>query len=263
MKFFHIMRLLFFALFYLVLTLSIFGQTKVEGYVLDEDKNPLPFVNLYFKNSSEGTSTNENGKFYLESEQTWDTLLVSFIGYKTLEFPLTKKVNYNLELILREEVAELDAVVLISGKQPKKNNPAIDILRKIWKHKRRNGLKNFNQYQYDKYEKVEFDLNTIDSALIKSKLFRGMEFVFEKVDTSNVTGKTYLPIFINEAVSSVYGDNTLNKKKEILKGNKNSGFSDNQVIIDFVNDLYSDYNIYDNYLTFFDKSFFSPLSRTG
>ncbi len=53
------------------------------------------------------------------------------------------------------------------------------------------------------------------------------------------------------------------KEKEELKGNKNSGFSENQTIIDFVDDLYSDYNVYDNYLKFFDKSFVSPLSRTG
>jgi hypothetical protein len=64
-------------------------------------------------------------------------------------------------------------------------------------------------------------------------------------------------------VSKVYGDNTIHKEKEVLEGNKNSGFSNNQVIIDFVNDLYSDYNVYDNYLKFFDKSFVSPLSRTG
>ncbi|NNK83381.1 MAG: carboxypeptidase-like regulatory domain-containing protein, partial [Flavobacteriaceae bacterium] len=201
--------------------------------------------------------------FYLESDQNWEVLVISFIGYKNLEIKLDKKVTYNLKLILTEEAAQLDAVVLISGKQPKKNNPAIDILRKIWSHKRKNGLRKFNQYQYDKYEKVEFDINTIDSDLIKSKLFRGMEFVFEQVDTSRVTGKTYLPIFINEAVSKVYGDNVINKEKAVLKGNKNSGFSDNQVVIDFVNDLYSDYDVYDNYLKFFDKSFVSPLSRTG
>ena len=70
-------------------------------------------------------------------------------------------------------------------------------------------------------------------------------------------------MFINEAVSKVYGDNIINKEKEDLKGNKNSGFSDNQVIVDFVHDLYHDFNIYDNYLKFFDKSFVSPLSRTG
>ena len=90
-----------------------------------------------------------------------------------------------------------------------------------------------------------------------------MEFVFNEVDTSRVTGKTYLPIFINESVTKVYGDNLEKKEKEVLEGNKNSGFNDNQIIIDFVDELYSDYNIYDNYLKFFDKSFVSPLSQTG
>ncbi|GAA4297338.1 DUF5686 and carboxypeptidase-like regulatory domain-containing protein [Aestuariibaculum suncheonense] len=255
------LRLLFIFFYFGIVT--AFAQTKVSGYVFDEYDQPVSFANVLFKGSTKGTITDENGKFYLESDETWDALTVSFIGYETLVISLDKKVNYNLNFILKEETAQLDQVVIVSGKQSKKNNPAIDILRKIWEHKRKNGLRLYNQYQYDKYEKVEFDINTIDSALIKSKLFRGMEFVFNEVDTSNVTGKTYLPIFINEAVSKVYGDNVISKEKEVLSGNKNSGFSDNQVIIDFVDDLYSDYNIYDNYMKFFDKSFVSPLSRTG
>ena len=249
--------------FFLVAIVLSWGQSKVGGHIFDGNGDPVAFANIVFKSSSEGTISNENGRFYLESDETWDAIVISFIGYETLEVPLTKKVNFDLKITLNEEAAELDAVVLVSGKQPKKNNPAIDILRKIWERKRMNGLKQFKQYEYDKYEKVEFDINTIDSSLIKSKLFRGMEFVFNQVDTSRVTGKTYLPMFINEAASTVYGDNTLNKEKEVLKGNKNSGFNDNQVIIDFVDDLYSDFNVYDNYLKFFDKSFVSPLSKTG
>ncbi|MGM5468779.1 DUF5686 family protein [Flavobacteriaceae bacterium LMO-SS05] len=245
--------------------LSVFSQTKVNGYVFDENNQPVAYANVFFNGTTEGTITNEEGRFHLESNNTQQTLIVSFLGYETLEIPLDKKVNYNLKFILKEEASSLNEIVIITGKQSKKEseNPAIGILKKIWEHKRKNGLKQFKQYEYDKYEKVEFDINTIDSALIKSRLFRGMEFVFEQVDTSSVTGKTYLPMFINEAVSKVYGDNIINKEKEDLKGNKNSGFSNNQIIIDFVHDLYHDFSVYDNYLKFFDKSFVSPLSRTG
>ncbi|WP_339624895.1 DUF5686 family protein [uncultured Winogradskyella sp.] len=245
--------------------LSALAQTKVSGYVFDEFNAPIAFANVLFKGSTEGTITNEDGKFYLESDNKWDTLIVSFIGFEMLEIPLTKSVTYNLKFILKEEASSLDEVVIVTGKQSKKasENPAIKILKKIWERKRLNGLKQFKQYAYDQYEKVEFDLNTIDSTLIKSKLFKGMEFVFEEVDTSNVTGKTYLPIFLNESVKKIYGDNIINKEREDLLGNKNSGFSNNQIIIDFIDDLYSEYNIYDNYLKFFDKSFVSPLSRTG
>ncbi|OBQ57321.1 carboxypeptidase-like regulatory domain-containing protein [Tamlana sp. s12] len=253
---------LFLALFFTCFC-AVYAQTKVSGYVFDENKEPIAFANVIFSGSTQGTITNEDGRFYLESDETWSGVTVSFIGYETLKIQLEKRINYDLKFTLVEAASQLNEVFIVSGKQPKKNNPAIDLLRKIWEHKRSNGLKQFNQYQYNKYEKLEFDINTIDSALIKSKLFKGMEFVFEEVDTSKVTGKTYLPIFVNEAASKVYGDNVLKKYKEILQGNKNSGFSDNQSLIDFVKDLYADINVYDNYLKFFDKSFVSPLSRTG
>jgi len=259
MKYKLILLLFFFGI------VSVVAQTKVSGKVYDEFNEPVAFANVIFKGSSEGTITDENGTFYLESDATWDAVFVSFIGFSTLDVPLEKRVNYDLKFILKEEEGSLDEVVIVTGKQSKKEseNPAIAILKKVWENKRQNGLRQFKQYEYDKYEKVEFDLNTIDSSLIKSKLFKGMEFVFNEVDTSRITGKTYLPIFINEAVSKIYGDNTINKEKIDLLGNKNSGFSDNQVIIDFVNDLYSEFDIYDNYLKFFDKSFVSPISRTG
>ncbi len=244
---------------------TLFSQTKVSGYVYDEYNTPIAYANVLFNGSTEGTITNEDGKFYLESENSWNALTVSFLGFEILEVPLTKKVNYDLKFVLKEEASSLDEVLIVTGKQSKKaeENPAIRILKKIWERKRKNGLNQFKQYEYRQYEKVEFDLNTIDSSLIKSKLFKGMEFVFEEVDTSRVTGKTYLPIFLNESVKKISGDNTINKEREDLLGNKNSGFSNNQTIIDFVDDLYSEYNIYDNYLKFFDKSFVSPLSRTG
>ncbi|QNK76371.1 carboxypeptidase-like regulatory domain-containing protein [Winogradskyella sp. PAMC22761] len=259
------MKLKLFISFFVFGFLSALAQTKVSGHVYDENNSPIPFANVLFSGSTEGTITNEDGKFYLESEDNWNTLTVSFVGFEVLEIPLTKRVNYDLSFILKEETSTLDEVLIVTGKQSKKasENPAIRILKKIWERKRKNGLNQFNQYEYDQYEKVEFDLNTIDSALIKSKLFKGMEFVFEEVDTSNVTGKTYLPIFLNESVKKISGDNNLNKNHEELIGNKNSGFSNNQMIIDFIDDLYSEYNVYDNYLKFFDKSFVSPLSRTG
>jgi len=256
------MRYAAFLLLFCCSLLSATAQTKVGGVVLDEEDEPVPFANVVFKNSTQGTVTNENGRFYMESLQTYDTLLVSFVGYARRELPLPSRVNTDMRIVLLPG-EQLKEVVVYSGRMPKKNNPAVEILKKIWAKKRVNGLRMFDQYAYDEYEKVEFDLNTIDSALMKSRLFRGMEFVFEDLDTLNITGKTYLPIFINEKSTRVYGDNTLGLEKKEVRGNKNSGFSNNQAIIAFVQDLYSEYNIYDNYLKFFDKSFVSPLSTTG
>lgn len=253
---------IFFQLIFLFLVTTIFAQTKVSGIIVDKLKQPIPFANVVFKGSNEGVVSNEDGRFYLESAKTYNVLLVASAGFSDKEITLDKSVNYDFVVQLNE-VENLKEVVIFAGKTSKKNNPALDILRKIWERKRKNGLHIFNQYQMEKYEKVEFDMNTIDSAFMKNKIFKGMEFVFKHVDTSRVTGKTYLPVFINESLSDVYGDNKLNKIKEKLKANKNSGFGDNQQILSFVKDLYSDYDIYDNHLNFFDKSFTSPLSKTG
>lgn len=247
----------------LILSASVFSQTKISGLIKDTSGEPVAFANVIFKDSQEGTISDENGRFYLESQNTYTTVLFSFVGYTTEEVELTQRTTYKMEVILDEGASALDEVVIYTGKTSKKDNPAIDILKKIWENRRENGVKKFNQYQYDKYEKLEFDLNTIDSAFMENKVFKGMEFIFGMTDTSKVTGKTYLPIFINEASSQIYGDNNLKTEKEVLQGNKNSGFDNNQSLIAFIKDLYSEYDVYDNYLKFFDKAFTSPLSKTG
>jgi hypothetical protein len=241
---------------------TISAQTKVSGIVLDNTNQPLPYANIVFKGSKTGVVSNEDGRFYIESPNNYTVLLVSFVGFPTKEVKLPKLVNYDFKIVMSEGNS-LKEIVVYAGKTSKKNNPALDILRKIWERRRKNGLKMFKQYQYEKYEKVEFDMNTIDSAFMKNKIFKGMEFVFKNIDTSKVTGKTYLPIFINESISDFYGDNETKKTKEVLKANKNSGLGNGDGVNMFIKDLYNDFDIYENYLNFFDKSFTSPLSTTG
>ncbi len=254
-------KILLFILFFSCV--HAWSQTRAGGVVKNVVGEPVPFVNVIFPNSAEGTITSEDGRFYINSPKDHDSLRFSFVGYQSLTIPLKTGNNTGLEIILQEESQGLSEVWIFQGKTSKKNNPALDILRKIWENRRSNGTRIFDHYQFRKYEKQEFDLNTIDSAVITSKAFRGMEFVFDKIDTSVVTGKSFLPIFINESVHRVYGDNVKGRKKEVLVGNKNSGFNDNKILIDAVKDMYIENEIYDNYLRIFDKNFISPLSTTG
>jgi Family of unknown function (DUF5686)/CarboxypepD_reg-like domain len=252
----------FLLVFTILFSISNNAQTKVSGIVYDDTKQTVPYANVCFKGAKQCVTTDENGKFYMESDADQKMLVISYVGFKTIELALTKAVNYNMKIVFKADNT-LEEVKIFSGKTSKKNNPAIDILRKIWERKRKNGLKMFKQYQMNKYEKVEFDMNSIDSAYMKNKIFKGLEFIFKQIDTSKITGKTYLPIFINESIYEVYGDNTSNKKKEMLKANKNSGLGTGNGVDTFLKDLYADYDVYNNYLPFFDKNFVSPLSTTG
>ena len=94
-------RILFF-----ILTLSsilCFSQVKVSGVVVDADDNPVPYANIVFKGSTTGTVSQEDGTFYLESDQTYKELIVSFLGFETSfevwlvnEFPWLKKSSPDL-----------------------------------------------------------------------------------------------------------------------------------------------------------------------
>ena len=259
------MRIIFKVIYFLFLFIfsMSFAQVKISGIVVDEQNESIPFANIVFVDSYTGTVSDENGKFYLESNNTYTKIEVSFIGYETKIVPI-KSRDFNLTITLNESASQLDEVFIYSGKVKKKGNPAIAILKKIWAKERQNGIYLFDQYQYEKYEKLEFDMNNVDSAFMKKKLFKGMEFVFKNIDTSNITGKAFLPIFINESVYNSYGKNKGGQKlREDLVANKNSGFNSNQNVIAFIKDLYVDYNIYDSYIKIFDKSFVSPISKAS
>jgi hypothetical protein len=72
-------------LLFLVLILSIpsFAQTKVSGTVYDQDKQPVAFANVMFKNSSEGVISDIDGRFLLQSENNHSTIVVSFVGFES------------------------------------------------------------------------------------------------------------------------------------------------------------------------------------
>ena len=113
----------------------VHSQTKISGVVKDVDGEPIAYANVIFKDSYEGTITNEDGRFYMESDETYQYVIFSFIGFSEKTIELNQHTNYNMEITLEEEASALEEVVIISGKQSKKNNPAIDILKKIWENR--------------------------------------------------------------------------------------------------------------------------------
>lgn len=251
------------------------GQMKISGKVINEKtKKPIGYVDLTLAEAGVYTTTNSDGTFYLESTTDDFWLEVNAENFDFKEVELSQKVNYNLVIELspsvlskEESKVELDGAVL-SGKKKtkvkKKDNPAYPIMQELWARRKSNGLKAVPQYEYEEYEKMQFDLNNIDSVFTKNKIFKDMEFIFENIDTSDITGKAYLPLFINESIYKVYGRNQPSvKERRDLLANKNSGFDDNEIVIQTLKNLYKDYDIYDNRLNFFNINFVSPIAKDG
>ena len=102
--------------FVILCGLGLSAQTKVSGVIKDASGDPVAFANVLFKDSQEGTISDENGRFYLESPKTHTFLIFSFVGYTTMEVGLEQRTTYNMEIILEEGASALDEVVLYTGK---------------------------------------------------------------------------------------------------------------------------------------------------
>lgn len=85
-----------FLLFILLISSSLLAQKgTVSGALTDKDMNnePLPFANVQIKGTTIGTTTDENGKYSLNVEPGNHIVQFSFLGYETIEVPVTIKEN--------------------------------------------------------------------------------------------------------------------------------------------------------------------------
>ncbi len=100
-----------------VIALNLVGQTKISGLVRDDKGEELPGVNVLIKDSYDGTSSGIDGSFsFLTEEKGKQTIVATFVGYKTFEQEVDlsgKELQFSIQL--REEINQLDAVVISAG----------------------------------------------------------------------------------------------------------------------------------------------------
>ncbi|MAY82654.1 MAG: hypothetical protein CMP59_00835 [Flavobacteriales bacterium] len=244
-------------LFFTVVSGHLLAQkTVVKGRVIDaESKEGLPFVNIVFQDSKIGTTTDLDGYFEISTYYPTDSLIASFVGYnpqlKRIKRDQTQEVIFELRTgnISLEEV-----VIEYTG------NPAHEILEKIIRNKEANNREKYDYYNYEVYNKVEFDINNITDEFKQKKIFKNFQFIFDYVDTTDE--KAFLPMFMTESVSDFYYRRDPKSEKEYIKASKISG-NINESITQFLGDMYQKVNIYENYISVFGKSFVSPIANNG
>lgn len=239
--------------------LTTYAQiTKVRGVIRDSETNdPLPFVNVTFKNSTIGTITNTDGEYFLETRNYYDSLIVSFVGYKQKTSFVQKNRFQEINFALEPNIYALDEIVVLPTE-----NPAHPILRNIIANKEKHNPRKFNSYNYKLYNKVEIDINNVDDKMRENKLLKNFQFIFDYVDTSAITGKSYLPIFITESFSDYYFNRNPKIEREIINATKISGI-ENASISQFTGKMYQNINIYENFETVFEPGFVSPIADFG
>ncbi|MCF8235984.1 MAG: DUF5686 and carboxypeptidase regulatory-like domain-containing protein [Bacteroidales bacterium] len=254
-------KLLLLAIFFIGSSGFSFTQelTKIMGTVTDSASGePVPFANIIIQGTSIGAISGFDGYFSIETrKKVTDTLVISFIGYKTEKIKIQQGIFHELDIRLAAAGFTLEEVEIVPGE-----NPAEVILRNIIAHKEKNNRKQFNSYQYEVYSKVQLDLNNITEKLKNRKILKPFQFIFDYVDTSTVNGKAYLPVFLSESLSDIYFQNSPRVRKERIKASRISGL-ENESISQFLGDMYQDVNIYENYIMLFEKNFVSPVANFG
>ena len=199
-------------------------STKVSGVVTDaKTGEPLPFVNIGFIDSRIGTVTDFDGRYALDTYYATDTLLFSFVGYANRKVVVKKDKVQVIDVQMAASSAELMELVV----RPTGENPAWAILRRVVQHKPANNREKLRAYQYEAYNKIEFDLNNITEEFTQKKLFKPFAFIFENIDSTDA--KPALPIFMTESISDVYYRQQPKTQREHIRGTKVSGIENESV----------------------------------
>jgi hypothetical protein len=204
----------------------------------------------------------------LETRFGSDTLFISYLGYVTQKIKINQGENQVINVALRPESYVMESVTVIEKKQKyrKKNNPAIELAKKITRNKRKNQLSSLPYYSYDQHEKVRLDLNNITEDFKEGRLVKKFDYAWEYIDTSELNGRNYLPLFFKETLSEIYYRKRDKKLKEHQKASKYTEFFedwDANSVGDIMTALYQDIDIYKNDMSVNEMQFTSPLSTAG
>lgn len=230
-------------------------NTRILGHVTDSATgDPIPFCSIALKGTSIGTTTDFEGFFKIESITSGDSIIVSCLGYTQQTLPVKQNQFQELSIALSQNNITLNEVIIVPGE-----NPAEVLLKKIIRNKKNNSPDNAAFYEVEVYNKVQIDANNISDELKSQRALKKFGWIFEYTDTSLVNGKVYLPLFLTESISKIYFRGNPKSKREYISAVQVSGV-ENESIAQYLGNMYQNINIYDGFITLFDKNFMSPIN---
>jgi hypothetical protein len=223
-------------------------------------------VSVVFK-GGRGTVTDSLGHFILRSSGNAGNLVqITYVGYKmvlrTIVAGTTQTINIEMET---DPKATNNVTVSTNKRAPyrNKNNPAVELIRRVIENKPINRAEHYDYVQYEQYEKMELSISNVSEKLTKSKLLKNYQFIFENRDTTKVEGKALLPVYLQETLSQRYYRKKPEKTKTIVLAQKQVNYGeyiDNAGVSSYLNRLIMDIDIYDNNIPLFTYEFLSPIA---
>lgn len=256
---------LVFSLLSLFTFISAFSQTAIHGIVRDAaTQQPLQSVSVYFK-GGRGVTSAADGSYSLTDISNKSTVVIfSYVGYKAVSKTVVPNTEQTIDAAL--QVAEGNNVTVKTNKRGKysnRNNPAVDLIRRVIDNKDKNKISSYDFVQYEEYEKMEMSLTNKPEKLMNNKLFKNYRFILENQDTATLEGKALLPVYLEENLSQKYYRKNPEKTKTYILGNKKVNFGDyvdNKGISTYLQRLYENVDVYQNNISLLSNQFLSPIA---
>lgn len=241
-------------------SLVAFAQTTtVSGKVIESATGtPIPFANVIFTGTQDGTITDFEGNFIAKTNQKVDSIEVRYIGFIMRAKPLERGRDQIINFQMDEDVKTLGEVVVYAGE-----NPAWPIMRNIIRNKDLNDKRSLSAYQYESYTKVEFDVDNISDRFRNRKIVKKITNVLDSIEQiAGEDGMPILPVFISEAISDFYYKRDPKFKHENIIKTKVSGvgITDGTLTSQVIGSTFQEYNFYQNWLNIVTKEFVSPIT---
>ncbi len=255
-----------FALFAATIALllsSVSYSATYNGLVTDSvTGEPLPFIAIQIANTLYGDETDIDGKFSIHAEPT-DELIFNFLGYKKKTIPLknfSENKAIGVQLVPTDfQLEEIE--ITAKDNYSKKNNPAVDLIRRIIAHKNENRIENNDYYQRNDYEKIVLGLTDISQ---KTSNALGVTDIINETDTSIISGKSVLLLSLKEQMVTEYYRKNPQAKKQIVTARNEMGIDDQLfsegIVTTYMNEMFSNIDIYESNINIAFKPFVGPLS---
>lgn len=245
-------------LFITTLLITIGLHAQFYGQVLDATTGePIPFAAVKYIGTSEGRSTDLDGNFVLPILDNYDKFEITFLGYKNVTVTVPRGRQeirgqiikmYSNDILLGEVVVKKSKI-----KYSRKNNPAVDLMRKVIANKKLSDIKEKDFYHFDKYEKKTFSYNDIKGT--KDTLLS---------EICPETGKLIIPIMVEETASEENYRKDPKTVKTTIKAQRSDGFqsmlSSGDMLTTYVKDIFTDVDIYKDNVRLLQHPFISPIS---
>lgn len=248
--------------------ISVSAQ-NIQGVVTDSLTNePIPYLSVFYKGKGVGSITDNDGNYKVETRKGWNKLTFSAVGYVTKVVNIIPGVTKNLNVRMRPDDIMLDEVVVKPKREKysRKNNPAVELMKKVIAHKKNNKLSENDYYQYNKYQKITMSLNDVTPEMLEKGMYKKMPFLKDQIELCEETNKFILPISVDETASQKIYRKHPKSEKTIIKGMSSTGvnelFATGDMLSTVLKDVFTDVNIYDNDIRLLQYPFISPISSS-